>query len=255
MPRCSSLTFLSSPRFSFSYWFFFFCQKKATCLFHREILELTAVNQLLFFFYFFIFLSILPFRWPEFLDNTWRFITKKHLNVPAVCITTKLLCWGFKSLRCFVCGCCLSVCLRACDCCIALIISLWVTGRTNILLSLCPALAQAARCAASVMHLNSTNTMFAAEKRGLLFWLMSPWQLHNSWIVLAIHLSFANHNSGWVFEEGWWDGKSYGLPLSSAMSPAHTHTHTHTKTNPYRKCWRILVLIWEAEALWKLPVL
>lgn len=44
------------------------------------------------------------------------------------------------------------------------------------------------------------------EKRPV-FWLMSPWQLHNSWIVLVIHFSFANHNSGCVFAEGWLERK------------------------------------------------
>lgn len=77
------------------------------------------------------------------------------------------------------------------------------------------------------------------EKRPV-FWLMSPWQLHNSWIVLVIHFSFANQNSGCVFAEGW---------LESVFC-----THT-LKSNPYRKCWRSLVLIWEAGVLWKPPVL
>lgn len=136
------------------------------------------------------------------------------------------------------------MCLRACDCCIALLISLWVTGKTNILLSLCPVLTQAAQCAAPVMHLNSTNTMFEAERKEPAFWLMSPWQLHNSWIVLAIHLSFANHNSGCVF------GELQPAITLSVVSCTHT-----LKNKSYWKCWCILVLIWKAEALWKLPVL
>lgn len=65
-----------------------------------------------------------------------------------------------------------------------------------------------------------------SREKGPAFWLMSPWQLHNSWIVLAIHLSFAKHNLGCVFGEGWLERKSYGLPLSSALSSAHTHTNS-----------------------------
>lgn len=66
------------------------------------------------------------------------------------------------------------------------------------------------------MHLNSTNGVQSQEKEAA-FWLMSPWQLHNSWIVLANHLSFANRNSGCV-RGGRLEIKSYSPLLSLLFS-------------------------------------
>lgn len=85
---------------------------------------------------------------------------------------------------------------------------------------------------------------------------MSPWQLHNSWIVLATHLSFANHNSGCVFGESWQERKRERelQPIILSFAPPQTHTHIHTQKNkPYWKCWCVLIKIMEAESLWKPP--
>lgn len=83
-------------------------------------------------------------------------------------------------------------------------------------------------------------------EKGPAFWLMSPWQLHNSWIVLAIYLSFANHNLGCVFEKGQ-EKQSYALrythhpPQKIALL-----TETLTFSCPNLGGWELRVL-WEGR--------